>query len=78
MRCRINQRSLLFIIPASVAAWFMGLFAIYSQLFSMYVVVFWLNIGLGLTVLVFHMLGNHKVIFYFIFYDTSIQYDNSL
>ncbi len=49
------------ILPISVASWFFGLFAVYHANLAMFSLVSALNMALGISIFVFHSLGNPKV-----------------
>ncbi len=56
-----NVKGLMFILPLSVASWFFGLYAVYLASLPMFSIFSALNIALGISVFLFHTLGNPKV-----------------
>src|SRR5438309_130712 len=53
--------SLKFILPLNIAAWYMGMLAIYKQNFGAFTTVFNLNIAMASSIVFFHVLSNEKV-----------------
>lgn len=57
----MNYFGLLLKILINMAAWFLGLYAVYYQKFALYIIVFGLNMCNGIVIIWFHALANEKV-----------------
>ena len=62
MSFRANQKGVLIVLAASIGSWFMGAMAIFYVKVAIYTIVTGLNITVGVTVFMFHTLGNPKVL----------------
>ncbi len=56
-----NTKGLMVILPINLAAWWIGMSAVYYANLAMYSTVSALNISLGISIFVFHALGNPRV-----------------
>ena len=63
-----NQKAMYLVLPMELAAWCLGSVAVHYMNLPMFGTVFIVNIVLGVTIFVFHTLGNLEVWpFHFIF-----------
>jgi len=58
---RINQKSVVVVILANIAAWFLGAFAAYYAKVYLYTFVFVANVCLAVAIFVSHTMGNPRV-----------------
>ena len=56
------MQGLLFVLPAAVASWLLGSYAVFAANVALYGSVFAANVTLAVAIFAFHTLGNPKVL----------------